>query len=67
MDDVREGPGQSRGEDGDAQENEVEDGYRREVAEPHPSRVQPRRVGVSDGCSCQHLHGYSDIATQAQQ
>ena len=49
MDDVCECPGHGGRDERYAQQNEVEDGYGRQVAKPHPSRVQPRRVGVSNG------------------
>ena len=50
MNDVREGPGHGRGEDGNAEKNEVQNGDRSEVAQPHAPRVEPGGVGVSDGC-----------------
>ena len=54
---VGERPGHGRRDERDAHQNEVQDGDGGEVAEPHPARVQPRRVGVRDGRDRHHLHG----------
>ena len=54
---VRERPGHGRGDERDAHQNEVQDGDGGQVAEPHPARVQPRRVGVRDGRGRHNLHG----------
>ena len=53
---VSEGPRHGGGEDGDREEDEVENGDRGEVAEPHASSVQPGGVWVGDGCSRHDLH-----------
>lgn len=58
MNDVGERPGDGGGEEGDAEEDEVQDGDRGEVPEPHASCVQPRSVGVRNGRRRHCLHGY---------
>ena len=53
VDHVSQGPGEACGDEGHAEDEEVQNGDRDEVAGPHAAAVHPQRVRVGGG----QLHG----------
>lgn len=56
VDDVGEGPDERHGEEGNAEQDDVQHDGQQQVGEPYPSAVHHPRVGVHLAVSYAHIH-----------